>query len=94
MSGIILGTFWCHLNDKPLQLERRVERAKQYWLAMQEPKNRRCPQDNSVIEMSPSKDVKSDNERTRVIHHGICKKNGHSLDYEYDKGWYDPSERN
>lgn len=31
MSGIILKTFWCRLNDKPIRLEEHVEYYKSYW---------------------------------------------------------------
>lgn len=31
MSGIILDSFWRHLNDKPIKLEEQVKRYQDYW---------------------------------------------------------------
>lgn len=31
MSGIILDSFWRHLNDKPIKLEEQIQYYKDYW---------------------------------------------------------------
>jgi hypothetical protein len=90
MSGIILDAFWCHLNGKPLRLEERIAYYKEYWRLSAEPKNKRCPQDGSVFDISQSiNDVTKDGKQ-RIIHIGYCKRNKHLWVYEADKGWYKP----
>ncbi len=34
MSGLILSTFWCHLNSKPLRVKERVAEYQAYWKAL------------------------------------------------------------
>jgi hypothetical protein len=31
MSGVILDSFWRHLNDKPIKLEEQVKHYQDYW---------------------------------------------------------------
>jgi hypothetical protein len=46
MSSIILKTFWCHLNEKPINLEQRVAYYKEYWFAHSPPPNDTFPEQN------------------------------------------------
>jgi hypothetical protein len=94
MSSIILSSFQNRLNGRPLGVEEQIAEFKQYWQAVAEPKNRRCPKDNSVITLSSKEDVTNENGRRRFIHYGVCKKRGHEWAYEFDKGWYDPNAKN
>jgi hypothetical protein len=48
MSGILLDTFWCKLNGKPLRLEERVETIKEYAQAQKLPEGR-SPTDDAKI---------------------------------------------
>jgi hypothetical protein len=46
MSGIILRTFWCHINNKPIRLEERIAYYKEYWLTRSEPPPDTFPEKN------------------------------------------------
>lgn len=89
MSGIILDSFWRHLNSKPIELEKQVAHYQQFWKVNAEPEKKNCPLDGSLIEITMSLD-ESERERPRAIHIGRCKKRKHLWAYERDKGWYRP----
>ena len=89
MSGIILDSFWRHLNSQPLKLEEQVAHYQRYWKVHAHPKNKNCPLDGSLIEISMSLD-ESEGDQPRAIHIGRCKKRQHLWAYEHDKGWYRP----
>jgi len=38
MSGLILTTFWRHLHNKPLEVEKEIARYKEYWAKQTPPK--------------------------------------------------------
>ena len=38
MSGLILTTFWRHLHNKPLEVEKEITRYKEYWAKQPPPK--------------------------------------------------------
>ncbi len=44
MSAIILDTFWCRINDKPLKLEQRITFYKQYWKVRLPPERKTYPE--------------------------------------------------
>lgn len=89
MSGIILDSFWRYLNSKPINLNEQVAFYQKFWKVNAEPKKKRCPLDNSIIEITVQFDV-SEKNQPRTIHTGRCKKKKHYWAYEYDKGWYKP----
>ena len=89
MSGIILDSFWCHLNSQPIKLEEQVAYYQRFWKVNAEPKKKNCPLDGSLIEISLSLD-ESEGDQLRSIHVGRCKKRKHLWAYEHDKGWYRP----
>ena len=37
MSGIILDSFWRHLNDRPIELEAQIKRYQDYWAKQGQP---------------------------------------------------------
>jgi hypothetical protein len=41
MSGVILKTFWRHLHDKPLEVEKEIAYYKEYWAKQTPPKQNR-----------------------------------------------------
>jgi hypothetical protein len=49
MSGIILTTFWCKLNNKPYRLQERIKFYQAFWKAGQEP-NEKSPIDGANID--------------------------------------------
>jgi hypothetical protein len=89
MSGVILDSFWRHLNSQPIKLEEQVAYYQRFWKVNAEPKRSKCPLDGSMIELSMSIDD-SENNQPRTIHVGRCKKRKHLWAYEHDKGWYRP----
>jgi hypothetical protein len=91
MSSIILEGYWCHLNAQPFHLDERVTYFQTYWKAFEEPKNKTCPQDGSMFEISSWLHDRSTEGMPRITHAGRCKKNNHLWVYEHDKGWYKPT---
>lgn len=89
MSGIILDSFWRHLNSQPIKLEEQVAYYQRFWKVHAEPKKKNCPLDGSLIEVTMSLD-ESEGDELRAIHVGRCKKRRHLWAYEHDKGWYRP----
>lgn len=89
MSGIILDSFWRHLNSQPIKLEEQVAFYQRFWKVNAEPKKKNCPLDGSLIEVTTSLD-ESEGDQLRTIHIGRCRKRKHLWAYEHDKGWYRP----
>ncbi len=92
MSEIIIEGFWHNLNDKPFDLQKRINYYQLYWKVNAEPKAYSCPLDKSKIEVNESLD-KSEENQPRTLHIGRCKKHKHLWIYEFDKGWYKPDAR-
>jgi hypothetical protein len=88
MSGVILDSFWRHLNGRPLRLEEQVAYYQRFWQVNAEPKKKRCPRDGSPIRVDTTLD-ESEGGRPRAVHVGRCRK-GHLWAYEHGKGWYRP----
>lgn len=89
MSGIILVSFWRHLNSQAIWLDEQVAYYQKYWKAHAEPKKKTCPLDGSLIEVTMTLD-KDEDPQVGAIHIGRCKKRKHLWAYEHDKGWYRP----
>jgi hypothetical protein len=89
MSGIVLQSFWRHLNARPIRLEEQVAYYQRFWKVNAEPKKKNCPLDGSEIEITMTLD-ESEADQPKAIHVGRCKKRKHLWAYEYDKGWYRP----
>lgn len=89
MSGIILNSFWRHLNSKPLNLDEQIAYYRLFWKVNAEPEKKRCPHDGSIIEITVQFD-ESEKNQPRTIHAGRCGKKKHFWAYEHDKGWYQP----
>lgn len=89
MSGIILHSFWRHLNAQPIKLDEQVAYYQKYWKVNKEPQKKNCPLDGSLIDVTMALD-ESEGDQLRVIHVGRCKKRSHLWAYEYNKGWYRP----
>jgi alkyl hydroperoxide reductase subunit AhpC len=52
MSGIILKSFWRHLNSKPIKLDEQVERYKRYWKEVKEKESRISPVSKTAMSIS------------------------------------------
>jgi len=82
MSGIILGTFWCKLNDKPFRLNERIEYYQEYWRSMEKPKGD-SPKDGAKINWVATK-----GKGKGAVHLGISVSDRSYWRYEYgnDRG--------
>lgn len=92
MSGIILNSFWRHLNNKPIQLKKQVAYYHEYWKYSIPPEDAVSPIDGSPINFistHPCKDM-SASEHCQV-HFGVSKSDGTPWAYQYGKGVYEPS---
>lgn len=90
MSVIILATFWCHLHAQPLRLEERVAYYREWARVHVEPKDMRCPQDGSPLEIVQWIESETPNRQPRCLHVARCKKNNHPWVYDVDRGLYKP----
>ena|SRR6185436_15026447 len=90
MSVIILATFWCHLHSLPLRLEERVAYYREWARVHVEPKDMRCPQDGSPLEIVQWVESEGADRRPHCVHVARCKKGNHTWAYDVDKGLYKP----
>jgi hypothetical protein len=93
MSSVILGTFWCHLNGKPLRVEERIRGYDEYWKYNSSPKDLKSPKDGTVLkwQMSvPCKDFGMPKNCT--THFYINEKDQSVWAYQYGKGLFEPTE--
>jgi len=58
MSGIILDSFWRHLNDKPIDLEKQIQGYKAYWNEQKEIEQDGVKQPATAPESKPEGDKK------------------------------------
>lgn len=77
MSGTILDTFWCKLNNQPFRLEERVAGYQTYWRAMKKPEGV-SPKDSSKIFWASIQHGK-----TRIVHLGISLSDRSYWRFEY-----------
>jgi hypothetical protein len=92
MSSIILGTFWCHLNGKPLRLEERIKDCQEYWKYTTIPKDIVSPKDGAKIDFIMSAPCKDSNQpKNCTTHFGISQSDGLPWAYQYGKGVFEPS---
>lgn len=92
MSGIIIGTFWCHLNEKPLKLAERVRFYQEYWLYNTLPKDAVSPIDGGPIDFFLSTHCNDSESKSCTLHLGIGKTDGLPWAYKHGKGIYRPTE--
>ena len=91
MSGIILTSFWRHLNGKPIHLKEQVSPYQAYWKASAEPRILKCLKCGGEIKLEGSMGGRG--ATTRQIHLGTCQRCKRLWAFEYDKGWYLPSKQ-
>ncbi|CCQ90131.1 conserved hypothetical protein [Nitrospina gracilis 3/211] len=80
MSGIILDTFWCRLNNKPFRLEERIHYYKQFWEA-NTPPDRVSPTDGAEIDWILK--IHKGGNPLQVIHLGVSKSDNSFWRFEY-----------
>lgn len=91
MSGIILTSFWRHLNGKPLELEAQVAYYKRFWAV------RRPPEPKACADGKPSKPLfhleGRAPEHDKVLSVFGCEAQKSFWVWELDTGWYAPDEK-
>jgi len=90
MSGIILDSFWRHLNGKPLGVEEKIQHSQAYWKAVAEPKPLMFPECPSGIKYEGYLTGETSDDLPRAIHFGHCKADNSLWVFEHRKGWYKP----
>ncbi len=84
MSGIILDTFWCYLNDEPQNLQKRISEIQEYWKSMEKPKEGSPIDDATIawlITLFPQ-----EGRNDRVVHLGLSVSDKTGWRYEYGSG--------
>ncbi|HAW52255.1 MAG TPA: hypothetical protein DCX54_08010 [Flavobacteriales bacterium] len=91
MSGIIIKSFWRHLNNKPVQLEKQVAYYQEYWKYNIPPEDAVSPADGSPINFISAHPCKDMNVSEHCLEHlGVSKSDGTPWAYQYGKGVYEP----
>ena len=86
MSSIILDTFWCHINNKPIRLEERIAYYKEFWLVHSDPSTDTFPESDIDQVGGQNYDTPEGN-YLGYIHVYRGKESGKVWLYEYNKGW-------
>lgn len=86
MSGIILRTFWCHINKKPIKLEERIAYYKESWLARSAPPSDTFPEKN-LIEIGAQEYNTPKGWFLGYIRIYRNDESGKVWLYEYNRGW-------
>jgi len=95
ISGIILDTFWCKLNNKPFRLQERIQFYQEYWKAVQPPKVR-SPKDGAQIAWVTQQGPLGDYEETleslkEKLHLGISLSDHSFWRYKYSTKLIEPA---
>ena len=99
MSGIILRTFWCKLNNQPFRLQERIAYFQEFWKAVQEPQEG-SPKDGAkiawVLTQHPTDFIKILSDQNSeglkgVIHLGISVSDHSFWRFEYGTGKIEPA---
>ena len=86
MSGVILRTYWRHINGKPLELEREVAEKVRYHALRSPPEPEACPNQKparplfQLIGRAPEK----------VVSIFVCDAQRAYRAWEFSTGWYEP----
>lgn len=87
MSGFIINSYWLHLHDKPLNIEKRFSKIKFYKKKNAKPKTIPCKDGKHLFSLFHPKIT--DPEST-FIYVAKCGKNNNYMAYDYLDGWYKP----
>ena len=89
MSSIILQTFWCHLNNKPFNLENKIKRYHEYEVSTLRPQLNNCSLCPEGIDYKGYL-INELSDTIQIVHFGNCKKDSHLWVYTRENGWYKP----
>ena len=93
MSGLILDTFWRHLNGLPLEVTKHAAISAEWYREETVPEPARCPHCNRRIQLTLSIDRKKPDGRTGRNHFGRCCIEGSIWGWNVDMGWFKPDEK-
>ena len=86
MSQIILQTFWCHINNKPIRLDERIAYFKEFWIRRSEPAPDTFPE-KYLEEIGAQHYPTPEGKYVGYIRVYRNIKTGTAWLYEYNKGW-------
>ena len=92
MSGIILRSYAAHLREEPIQLEEQIQFYVQYWNAVKPPEDFVNPETKHVISRVQGETYSVTLGDGRTVHRGRDQVTDELWYYEYDRGWYRPTE--
>jgi len=99
ISGIILDTFWCKLNNKSFRLQERIRFYQEYWKAAQKPKGS-SPNDGAkiawVLSQQPIEAIEAMGDQNAeglkgMLHLGISVSDHSFWRFEYGTGIIEPA---
>ena len=86
MSGIILNSFWRHLNDRPIELDAQIRFYQSYWESAADPGPFTCP--NTNVETASTSSLVDEVDGRYVVSHIVdCGDNEYWM-HVYDRGWF------
>lgn len=93
MSGIILTSFWRHLNDQPIGLERQIAEYQRYWEEQAQPMKLECPTCGKKLQQYQVGRGLDPDHAEEVVQTYHCRK-GHRFYYHRTRGFYQPATPN
>ncbi len=89
MSGIILGSFWRHLNPNADTVEATSRSYLEYGDLRNRPEPRRCEDGTQAVALAQLYEADR-NAAPRFVHVFVCGAGGALWAYERETGWYEP----
>lgn len=93
MSGIILTSFWRHLNDQPIGLEGQIAECQRYWEEQAQPMKLECPTCGKKLQQHQVGRGLDPDHAEEVVQTYHCRK-GHRFYYHRTRGFYQPGTPN
>jgi hypothetical protein len=90
MSGIIITSYWRHLNGKSIDLKKQIAQSRLYWASATEPPDKRCPYDKTKMSVDMQLDDRTPEGLLTLRHVAHCPK-GHTWISSLGKGWEKPT---
>ncbi len=94
MSGVILTSFWRHLNNKPILLNEQIDYYQDFWNYHAIPEDAVSPIDGGPISFIIGKPCKDKTISPHcTIHLGVSKSDKSPWAYQYGKGVFEPNSK-
>ena len=91
MSGIILTSFWRHLNNKPIEFDKQIEHCKEWERVNAEPPKDGFPETKGELVTKGGRSYTKPDGGPGSIHIYEDASSGELWLFEHDQGWYRPS---